>query len=430
MIIAMIVSKLIAYILNLLHHGATTLPGKIALKLKPNILYTLSKKVKVICVTGTNGKTTTCALLDTAFRANGLSYFANSSGANMLTGVVTSFIANSTILGKCKKDYAILECDENSLPIIASYIDAEMLVVTNLFRDQLDRYGEISTTLSKIQQGVSLMPDTKLVINADCPITSTLLNDNSVTFGMNITADSMAISDNIYCPRCRGRLIYSSNTYAHLGNYFCSRCGYKRAKLDYIISLLHDNEIIINDKLCKISLDGIYNAYNFLSAYAVCSELRLSNLNSLSSFFGAFGRMERFIYNDRSILVLLVKNPVGYSNCISLVSKKYSLFDMIFALNDKSADGCDVSWIWDVDYTPLSPMICDAYTIGTRAYDMAVKLKYDGIASNVLIGEDYESMVDLIKNGDKDFVIFSTYTSMMSMRHYLINAFGGEEFWR
>lgn len=430
MIFSLFISKLVACVLRWFNKGATTLPGRIALRLKPNILIRLSKGVSIICVTGTNGKTTTCSMIESVFKANSMSYFINKSGANMITGVATAFVLNSSIGGKCKKDYAILECDENSLPLISTYINPSVLVVTNVFRDQLDRYGEVSYTLSRIKQGISNMNNTVLVINCDCPLTSTLINDNTITYGTNLSLENTIVSDNVFCPYCNGKIEYKSSTYAQLGDYYCESCGYHRTRLDYELQSICENAIVINDKAYPISLDGIYNAYNYLSAFSACKALGISDVRGLYNFSGAFGRMEEFFYNDISILVMLVKNPVGLSNCVRFISDKKGEYNMAFALNDNSADGIDVSWIWDARFDSIVPRIDECYTVGTRSYDMAVRLKYDGIDSLVINGENYIELIDIIKSSSKDFIILSTYTSMMNMRHYLIKEFGGEEFWQ
>lgn len=413
--------------LHILHRGATTLPGKIALKIKPNILKHLSKNVHIIIVTGTNGKTTTCALIESVLSSNGLSYFINKSGANMLTGIVTAFIVNSTMFGRCKRDYAIIECDENSLPIVSSFINADYVIVTNVFRDQLDRYGEVSYTLSQIKRGIANM-NSRLILNADCPLTSSI--GEGITFGINMAFDNSIVSDNRYCPVCSNELGYDSNIFAQLGDFYCKHCGYKRRVPDYAISSINDDSITINGEKVPISLGGIYNAYNYLAAYALCSEMGLINLDGLYAFSGAFGRMELFKYKNISVLVLLVKNPVGMANCVDLVARKSGRYNIIFALNDNSADGADVSWIWDVDYTSITSRIATCYTIGTRSLDMALRLKYDDISSVIIDGECYSDLIELIKASSEDFVILSSYTAMMNMRHYLVDEFGGDEFWQ
>lgn len=423
--------------------GATTFPGKIALHIKYDLLNYLSNGVKIICVTGTNGKTTTCALIEHALKANNLSYFINKSGANMITGVATAFIMNANLFAKCKKDYAILECDENSLPLISRYIDAEVVVVTNVFRDQLDRYGEVSYTLSKIKEGIENMPQAVLVLNGDCPLTYSLADACSnryITYGIDADIGSVDLSDNRFCPICAKELAYKSRTFAHLGNFVCPNCSYHREKPTVRVTDIVDvNEfgstffmqVNGDNKLYSISLGGVYNVYNFCSAVTALNVLGITDFSSMCNFSGAFGRMERFKNGSQNILLLLVKNPVGLSSCIKYVSKIQNDFDMAFSLNDKEADGTDISWIWDSSFESLKIKNASIYTLGRREYDMALRLKYDGLdVTKIIGGEDYEALIDIIQSSQRDFVIFSTYTSMMNMRHKLIENFGGLEFWQ
>lgn len=167
-------TKLITKVMNLLGYGATTLPGRIALFFKRDILAKLSQGVKVIVITGTNGKTTSARIVEEGLKEAGKSYFINRSGANLITGITTSFIMNSTNSGKCTKEYAVIECDENAFRTVSKYLKAKVVLVTNVFRDQLDRYGEVSHTLSAIQESVNNLPEATLVINGDCSLTNTL----------------------------------------------------------------------------------------------------------------------------------------------------------------------------------------------------------------------------------------------------------------
>lgn len=438
MIIALIISKLVAKVLRLFGKGATTLPGKIALALKYNILNPLSKNVHIICVTGTNGKTTTCALIEHILQKQEKSYFINKSGANMLTGVTTSFVMNSSIFGRCRKDYAILECDENSMPLISRYIDAEIVVVTNVFRDQLDRYGEIDYTLSKIKQGIDYMPDSVLVLNTDCPLTYSLsqtCKNNVVTFGINGNITNDFVSDNTYCPICSSPLVYSSRVYAQLGGFYCKQCGYSRTtpkfQVEEITSTNSQNSrFVLNNQQIHLSIGGIYNIYNALAAIAALDCLMINGTEDISTFTGAFGRMEKFKTKNGYALLLLVKNPVGLSNCIEYVSNEFGKINAVFVLNDNPADSTDVSWIWDSSFSQLKGVINSSITMGIRAYDMALRLKYDDIiVDRIIDGEDYQRLIELINSDSENYVVFSTYTAMLKMRHDFVDAFGGKEFW-
>lgn len=417
------------------------MPGRVALRLCPDILSRLSKGVRIICVTGTNGKTTTCGLLSHGLSKSGLSYFVNNSGANMITGVTTAFITHSTLFGKCRCQYAVLECDENSLPRISACIDADILVVTNVFRDQLDRYGEVTHTLAKIKEGVDNMPSCHLILNADCPLTyslSVLCANDCSTFGINAHDTVSVASDSPYCPFCHNLLRYSRIVYSQLGDYSCMHCDYRRPNptvmADSIIDLgeggssffLHTGYA---SRYATSSLGGIYNVYNYIAAYSALQMIGIDTADALADYSGAFGRMERFDCNGNSVLMLLVKNPVGLANCVRYVAGLKSEFDICFALNDNDADGRDVSWIWDASFVPLSRKSCRVYSMGTRCYDMALRLKYDSIDSAVIEGENYRRLIDTVRDSNRDFVVLATYTAMMNMRKVFVREFGGNAFW-
>lgn len=427
-----IIAKFVKFILKLFGRGATTLPGRIANALKYDILTKLSANLHIICVTGTNGKTTTCAMIEHCLKANNVSCFINKSGANMLSGVTTSFIDNVNIFGKQKAKWAIIECDENSLPLIARYIDAEIVVVTNVFRDQLDRFGEVSHTLNKIKEGISYFDNAVLLLNADCPLTNSIskyFNNRAFTFGISHKSNQKINSDSPYCPICNSLLLYRSTAFGQLGDYYCKSCGYCRANPNLEATDVCDNSFFVDGKKICLSIGGIYNVYNFLASALVLKVLGLE-YSSLTSFTGSFGRLEHFCFNGLNIELLLVKNPMGFSNCIEYIKSKDGKFNLIFSLNDNDADGKDVSWIWDVDFVGLRDKSYNSYTFGKRSFDMALRLKYDGFNVSAFDSENYQGLIDLVKTLNRDVIIFASYTSMMDMRHMLIKEFGGEEFWK
>lgn len=358
----------------------------------------------------------------------------------MISGVASSFIVNCSVFGNCKKEYAILECDENSFPEISRYLDARVVAVTNIFRDQLDRYGEIQTTLNTIVSAINNMPDAVVALNADCPLTYSIsekCDNDIITFGINADYKLKSADDNRFCPVCKSELIYKSRVYAQLGNYHCPKCAFKRVYPD----ICAEDIVSLDDgyfefflrygserRFKSISLAGIYNVYNFCCASAILKTLSIST-NSLDSFTGAFGRMEKFFGDGYEVLLLLVKNPVGFSNCINFVSKMNG-YNLVFALNDNEADGVDVSWIWDTSFLKLKEKKTHFLTIGKRSFDMALRLKYDGISVYEIIdGEDYEKLISSINEKKKNTVILANYTSMMNMRRHFVSRFGGKEFW-
>ena len=436
MIITIIIAaaKLCEKILRLFGRGATTFPGKLALALKKDILHTLSEGVKIIAVTGTNGKTTTARIIESGIKKAGKSCFLNRSGANLITGVTTAFISNSTVFGKCKYEYAVIECDENALKKISLYIDADILVVTNIFRDQLDRYGEVSSTLCAIKTGAQNMKKALLVLNADDPLSFSLsrLENKYVSFGISRQLALGGKGESEFCPFCGSPYNYSFRTYSQLGGFFCPSCGYSRETPDYcaeeIISQTPDSSTFFADfrgksALYSVNLGGVYNIYNALAAAAALQECGASAdvvKDTLSSFGGAFGRMETF----GSVRMLLVKNPAGFTQTVNYL-KPLKIHNLIFVLNDNDADGKDVSWIWDAEIN-IGKNAENIYTFGIRSGDMALRLKYAGYNAEIIKNYDeFKKITD-----EPNTVIIPTYTAMMALRPYFARKSGKKEFWQ
>ena len=443
-------------LLRLFRRGGTTLPGRSALFFDKKILEVVSQGMHIIVVTGTNGKTTTCSMLRNALQESGLNPLSNISGANLLTGITAEFASQATLQGIPKKEYAIIECDEAALKKVAPLIKPEVIVVTNLFRDQLDRYGEIMHTLNEIKTGISLVPETMLCLNADCSLTSSLATDvpNPVYYyglgQMNddteITDDqSEALSDAKYCINCGTEYEYAYHTYAHLGGFYCPNCGYTRKKpqlevtsIDNATSKSSDITIRFTDKSEKVhvALPALYNIYNAIAAIGAfeCAGWdRQKIIKSLSSISSSFGRMEGFIYNNVDIQMILVKNPAGCNQTLDYLSSLNEDYVAIFSLNDKTADGHDISWIWDVEYENVinDPHCKKLFVSGTRARDMKVRLKY---------GNADEDDIKLIRSNEKllaaataeqlPVFILPNYTAMLRLRAVLGSATGKREFWK
>lgn len=448
-----LICRFVHFVLQKMGRGATTMPGRVALKVKRNILSDLSKDVKVIIVTGTNGKTTSCRIIEEGLKKAGKTYFINKSGANLITGITSSFIMNSTVTGKKKYDYAIVECDENAFREVSRYIHCDVVLVTNVFRDQLDRYGEVTHTLNAIKESVKNLPNAVICLDADCSLTYSMsreIPNKIVTFGVDVPFDKNAkapeISDAKYCIFCKNEYDYTYHTYGHLGGFVCKKCGYKRPQPDFSVKsveeLKQNYSVVTADfdgdiNLVKINIGGAYNVYNAIGCAAGLSSLGIDNktiISALETFNGAFGRMEQFSSGDNKINVILVKNPAGFSQTMNFIKSVEEDFTLILSLNDNAADGRDISWIWDVDFCSIfeKTNLKNLYVTGKRCYDMAVRVKYEGVGNrkiNVIENEDYSKLVDIAVSQGNDVYIVPTYTSMMAMRPVIAKRLGGKEFW-
>lgn len=448
-----LICRFVHFVLQKMGRGATTMPGRVALKVKRNILSYLSKDVKVIIVTGTNGKTTSCRIIEEGLKKAGKTYFINKSGANLITGITSSFIMNSTVTGKKKYDYAIVECDENAFREVSRYIHCDVVLVTNVFRDQLDRYGEVTHTLNAIKESVKNLPNAVICLDADCSLTYSMsreIPNKIVTFGVDVPFDENAkapeISDAKYCIFCKNEYDYTYHTYGHLGGFVCKKCGYKRPQPDFSVKsveeLKQNYSVVTADfdgdiNLVKINIGGAYNVYNAIGCAAGLSSLGIDNktiISALETFNGAFGRMEQFSSGDNKINVILVKNPAGFSQTMNFIKSVEEDFTLILSLNDNAADGRDISWIWDVDFCSIfeKTNLKNLYVTGKRCYDMAVRVKYEGTGGRdikIIENEDYNKLVDIAVSQGNDVYIVPTYTSMMAMRPVIAKRLGGKEFW-
>lgn len=434
---AIVASKFTIKICRKFLNGGTNFPGKVALKIDKNILSAVGNGYKVILVTGTNGKTTTTSMIYNILKSSGKDVITNSTGANMLTGIVSCFVNNFSFKDKGKEKFAVIEVDEANVKYITKYIKPEIITITNLFRDQLDRYGEVYTTLEKILEGVKLTPNTKLILNGDESLLGDLNVKNDAVyygFGCSINKNNKLDenSDAKFCKKCKAPYKYNFVIYNHLGDFYCDNCGYKRPKLKYsvdkIMELTSSHSFVsINGREVFINQPGAYNIYNALCAYSITSEIGIDkNIieKSLKEQKSSFGRQENIKIDDKDVKIILVKNPAGYDEAINTITLSNSNSDMTFLLNDNYADGRDVSWIWDVNFEKLKVINMDKIIIsGIRLYDMAIRLKVAGLDENkFILCKDYEEVLSQIKSSNnKTIYVLATYTAMISFRKFLLN---------
>ncbi|MHC5594785.1 MAG: MurT ligase domain-containing protein [Nostoc sp.] len=425
--LAVSVAKSVTFIVRSLRLGAASvLPGAIARRIEPRLLQLLSQQVKngVILIAGTNGKTTTALLLCTILERKGFRVTHNSTGANLENGLMTALLESTNLLGTLNADYAILEVDENIVPRVLAPLQPRIILCLNLFRDQLDRYGEVDTISKRWTKVISTLPaETVVIPNADDPTLSNLgqqLPQRVLFFGLNepehyLEAIPHAV-DSIYCPRCGHSLDYKGVYLSHLGDFTCPKCGFTKSK-----PTLESNE-------WSQILVGLYNKYNTLAAATAAIELGVDEVtirDTINNFQAAFGRAEDLVINGKRVRILLSKNPVGTNETIRVVTQSTDKTTLL-VLNDRTPDGTDVSWIWDVDTEKLVERGGTLVVSGDRVYDLALRLRYSQKSPesnlNLIVEEDLRQAIATALEHTPDnetLHILPTYSAMLEVREVL-----------
>lgn len=436
--------------------GGTALPGLIAERVDPGLVTALAKRLGrgSVIVTGTNGKTTTSRLVRNVVEAAGLRSVANREGSNMMRGVAAALAEAATWDGKMrgrKKRIGVFEVDEATMPKVAQAISPRAVLFTNLFRDQLDRYGEVETVAAIWREGIAKFPDdVVLAINADDPSVASLRETARgpiVLYGLDDTSQASVTvehaSDARWCPRCGAELTYAVVFYGHIGHWSCGGCGNTRPESDVACTKLTSDAdgMILAIRTpsgvidVRMPLTGVYNAYNAIAAAATGVALGLDDpaiQQGLASFTAGFGRQERMQVRGRDVELILAKNPAGLNQVLRTITANGSQHDMAFFLNDNIADGRDISWIWDVDFELLAGKLRTLTVSGGRAWDMALRLKYAGLGDAPTVEEDIAmaltEALERTPEGETLYVI-PTYTAMLDVRNILGRWAGRGSFW-
>jgi len=448
MLLALAAGKTVLAALRLLRlGGGTAAPGLIASSLDPAILAKLASSLPhgSIIVSGTNGKTTTTRLLAEMLQRSGMTPLHNRSGSNMMRGMTSAAIAAASWRGRLAADAGLWEVDEATLPDAIKALQPRLVVLNNIFRDQLDRYGEVNTVAAIWRQALQMLPaDSTVALNADDPRVADLgktVGRRVVYFGIEDASCALPslpdAVDSSHCLTCSRPLVYDAVFAAHMGRYRCTTCGTERPrpqvravrvqleadKPSHVRVATPDGDIELQP-----ALPGLYNVYNALAATAAGWALQLpaaAMQAAVAEARAAFGRVERISAGERSIALFLVKNPAGFNEVLRTVFDGEQQRYALIAINDLLADGTDVSWLWDVDFEQIAGKLATATTCGLRAADMALRLKYAQAAPaqgpvtvETSIGAALTHALESTPAGQTLYVL-PTYTAMLEIKNEL-----------
>lgn len=455
-LLAIVVGKLIIFLSRALRKGGgSAYSGLVALTIAPNLISEISKKLPqgTLVITGTNGKTTTTKYLSEMLVSSGLRVVANRSGSNLARGIAAALIEQSSVSGHPRGDIGLFEVDEATMPEVMPALNPKLVLITNLFRDQLDRYGELDKTASIIANSFTHLNHAKVILNADDPRVFALHKviphgSGAIYFGIdesNFIISSEASFDSKDCVLCNRELVFKKRYFAHMGDYECPTCGFSRPKPEYFaseISLKGVTEASANfssnqsTTMINLNLPGIHNIYNALGAYSVAKSLNISDeiiKQSLEKSTAAFGRMERLRFEAREVYLLLAKNPSSLTQVVETLAIDKQAKNFLICLNDNLADGTDISWIWDADIEKLSGVTKSIVCSGIRADDMALRIKYANPRTQKIeiLSEIVPAFKKAIQKLDEDETLYVlvTYTAMLELRNYLTKVGVVSGFW-
>ncbi len=433
-ILAVWLGKMLTLLGKLMGKMSSSAPGEYALKICPSLVNGLNNSVRkgIIVTCGTNGKTTTNNLICSVLEKKGYKVLCNRLGANMLSGVATAMLDEMNIFGKLMVDYACLEIDEAYAPIVFDKIKPDVMIVTNLFRDQLDRYGETDITSELLTKAIKKADGVKLILNGDDPLCAQFgLIDgvNAKYYGVSekVTDEENTSKEGRRCPICRNELNYSLSHYSQLGIYDCSGCSFKRPEINYNItdvSLDTPMRFKVNGKETEVNYKGFYNIYNIASVYAALDVLGEETDNFtelLAGYKPQIGRMQEFNFN-KPVILSLSKNPAGFNQAISTLNCDKRKKDIIIAVNDKVSDGRDVSWLWDVDFEKLNNENLNFLAVtGMRVYDVALRFKYDNIDADMVTTSMKEAIIKSLSTDSEVTYVIVNYTALFPTEKILNN---------
>jgi UDP-N-acetylmuramyl tripeptide synthase len=432
--------------------GGTSLPGKVLMRLEPHAIAELASRLSrgSALISATNGKTTTAAMTASVLERAGIPLVHNRAGANMAGGVASTLLAAARSGGRIDGELGLFEVDEFWLDRVAAELAPRTVLLGNLFRDQLDRYGELDTVADRWAHVVATLgADASLALNADDPLIADLGRQAAHVSYFGVEDPAMAMpemqhaSDSKHCRRCGTAYVYDAIYLGHLGIYRCPHCGQQRPRPSVVADAITlDGTRGARFRLrtpagsadVELPLPGLYNVYNALGAATLCLELGVSVaglVDGLHAVTAAFGRAERVRIGDTELSILLVKNPAGANEILRTLALEHSELDVLAVLNDRIADGRDVSWVWDADFEILTGGLRRVTCAGTRAAELAVRLKYAGVPVDRLrvVPSLPRALDDALEAADGHLYALPTYTALLELRDELASRGYTGQFW-
>jgi UDP-N-acetylmuramyl tripeptide synthase len=421
--------------------GATSLPGKLLMRMEPHAIGRLAGRLPQgsAVISATNGKTTTAAMVAAILERRGTRLVHNRAGANMAGGVASSLLGAARGTG-IDGDAGLFEVDEFWLDSVVPELHPRALLLSNLFRDQLDRYGELETIADRWAATVAAAPTTRLVLNADDPLVADLGREHPDVTYFGVQDDGVALagmahaSDSKHCRRCGAPYVYDAVYMGHLGRYHCPNGDARRPEpgvfatdivLDGTRGARFELHLGGEHAVVDLPLPGLYNVYNALGAAALTQALGAGLpeiVAGLAATQAAFGRAETVAIGGRELAILLVKNPAGANEVLRTLALDDEQLDVFAILNDRIADGRDISWVWDADFEHLAGRVRRVTCSGTRAAELALRLKYAGVpAERLHVVPALERGLDAaLADGSGRLVALPTYTAMLALRELLV----------
>jgi UDP-N-acetylmuramyl tripeptide synthase len=421
--------------------AGTSLPGLVARWVDPLVLDTLVRRtgMPVVVIAGSNGKTTTARFAASLLRGEGIEVGNNAGGANMVQGVTSLAVRFSDLRGHLPVDVLVAEIDEGALQQVIPELAPRAVVVIDLFRDQLDRYGELYAVADAIESVArSLPPEAAWIVNADDPLVASLAPEREgrrVTFGLQLDRSTDRISraaDTIRCPGCRDNLIYEHVYLSHMGAYRCPGCGFARPPIDVAVTALEVvgvDETRLTVRLPSAELElrvpqsGVHIAYDLAAAFAVLVGLGIEPVHapaSVAAVRPAFGRLELVQAGDRRVILCFVKNPTSYNTTLHALASEGEPRQLLIAASNTLVDGEDFAWLWDVDFESAAPRVEHVTVSGTRSDELANRLKYAGVdPSLITIIDDRPAALDAALAAAEPggrLTILAGYTPMNELR--------------